>query len=222
MLFDLRSRGRRRAVQVIYLGLALLIGGGLILFGVGTGTGGGGLLNGIGGNGSGNGNGSSVADQQVRAALKGTQLHPTDAAAWSQLVQAYFTAAGQGSNFDSATNTYTTAGKRELARATDAWQHYLTLTKNPDPTLADLAGHAYGQQAQYAQEAAAWQYVVQASPNAAKGYECLAFSAYAAKHTRLGDLAAAKAISLAPKLQRLTLKQALTASKTQPLYAQQC
>ena len=32
MLFDLRGRGRRRVVQVVYLGLALLLGGGLVLF----------------------------------------------------------------------------------------------------------------------------------------------------------------------------------------------
>ena len=35
MLFDLRGRGRRRTVQAIYLGLAILLGGGLIFFGVG-------------------------------------------------------------------------------------------------------------------------------------------------------------------------------------------
>ena len=45
MLFDLRSRGRRRAVRVIYVGLAVLMFGGLVLFGVGAGNGLGGLLN---------------------------------------------------------------------------------------------------------------------------------------------------------------------------------
>ena len=35
MLFDLRGRGRRRAVKIIYLGLAILLGGGLVFFGVG-------------------------------------------------------------------------------------------------------------------------------------------------------------------------------------------
>ena len=45
MLFDLRGRHRRRAVKVIYVGLALLIGVGLIGFGIGGGLGGGGLLN---------------------------------------------------------------------------------------------------------------------------------------------------------------------------------
>ena len=45
MLFDLRGRGRRRTVQVIYIGLALLIGIGLVGFGIGGGFGSGGLLN---------------------------------------------------------------------------------------------------------------------------------------------------------------------------------
>ena len=54
MLFDLRGRGRRRTVQVIYLSLAILMGGGLVLFGIGGGTNGG-LFDAIGG-----GSGSSA------------------------------------------------------------------------------------------------------------------------------------------------------------------
>jgi len=53
MLFDLRGRGRRRTVQVVYLGLAVLMFVGLVLFGVGAGNGFGGLLNAFTGNGSG-------------------------------------------------------------------------------------------------------------------------------------------------------------------------
>ena len=41
MLFDLRGRGRRRTVQVIYLSLAILMGGGLVLFGIGSSSSGG-------------------------------------------------------------------------------------------------------------------------------------------------------------------------------------
>ena len=54
----------------------------------------------------------------------------------------------------------------------------------------------------------------------AKGFECLAASAYAAKETRKAQLAAAKAISLAPEVERLTLKQEMEAAKTSPLVAQ--
>ena len=44
MLFDLRGRGRRATVRVIYIGLAVLLGVGLVGFGIGGGFGGGGLL----------------------------------------------------------------------------------------------------------------------------------------------------------------------------------
>ena len=50
MLFDLRGRGRRRTVKTIYIGLAVLIGVGLVGFGVGGGLGGGGILNATSGN----------------------------------------------------------------------------------------------------------------------------------------------------------------------------
>jgi predicted Zn-dependent protease len=220
MLFDLRGRGRRRTVQAVYLGLAILIGGGLVLFGVGTGTGGGGLLNGIGGNGSSNQN--QVVSAQEKTALKGVKKNPNSASAWSALVQARWSAAGQGNNFNTATGTFTATGKKKLTAATQAWQHYLKLTKNPDPNLAVLAARAYAALGSYGGAASAWEIETAASPNALKGYECLAVSAYAAKQTRKGDLALGKALSLAPKAQRAVLKTQISAAKTQPTVAQQC
>jgi hypothetical protein len=220
MLFDLRGRGRRRTVQAVYLGLAILIGGGLVLFGVGTGTGGGGLLNGIGGSGS--GNQTQVVSAQEKAALKAVKANPNSAAAWSALVQARWSSAGQGSNFDTATNTFTASGRKELARATQAWQRYLQLTTNADPNLAILAARAYAALGNYGGEASAWEVETMASPNEVKGFECLAVSAYAAKQTRKGDLAMGKALSLVPKAQRTTLQNAIVAAKTQPTIAQQC
>src|SRR5215217_1581794 len=63
MLFDLRGRGRRRTVQVIYLSLAILMGGGLVLFGIGGATSGG-LFDAI----SGDGNTSSGTEALERTA----------------------------------------------------------------------------------------------------------------------------------------------------------
>jgi predicted Zn-dependent protease len=220
VLFDLRGRGRRRTVQAVYLGLAILIGGGLVLFGVGTGTGGGGLLNGLGGNGSGNQN--QVVSSQEKAALKAVKKNPNSAAAWSELVQARWSTAAQGNNYNAATATFTASGKKKLAGATQAWQRYLQLTKNPDPDLAVLAARAYGGLGNYGGAASAWEVETTANPNQFKGYECLAVSAYAAKQTRKGDLALAKALSLAPKAQRSLIKTQITAAKTQPSVAQQC
>jgi hypothetical protein len=221
MLFDLRSRGRRRTVQAVYLMLAILLGGGLVLFGVGAGNGLGGLLNAFNGGGSNSGQ-KSVVSAQEKSAIKATQQDPNSAAAWANLVQARWTAAGQGSNFNSSTGQFTASGLNELKLATQDWQKYLALTKNPDPNLAVLAARAYAGQQNYAGEASAWDIETLAQPNAAKGFECLAVSAYAAGQTRKGDLAEAKALTLVPKAQQTLLKQSINQAKTTPSVAQQC
>ncbi len=138
------------------------------------------------------------------------------------LVTARWSSAGQGNNYNTATGTFTAAGKNELTLMTQAWQHYLTLTKNPDPNVAILAARGYGQLGQYSQQAQAWDLQTLANPTAAKGYECLAAAAYAAKQTRKGDLAAAKALSLVPKATAATLKLQLKQAKTDPTVAQSC
>jgi tetratricopeptide (TPR) repeat protein len=218
MLFDLRSRGRRRTVQVVYLGLAILIGGGLVLFGVGTGSGNGGLLNAFGG-------GSSNQSQQFSAAektaLKQTRRNPSNPAAWAALETARFQNASSNNGFNTTTGTYTTAGKKELANAVAAWQRYLALTKAPQNNLAIFAGTAYSALGQYADAASAWEFATQSDPSAVKSFECLAMTAYAASQSRKGDLAAAKAESLVPKATRKTLSSQIALAKTQPSVAQE-
>lgn len=220
MLFDLRSRGRRRTVQAVYLGLAVLMGGGLVLFGVGTGNGNGGLLNAFGGGGSGNQKQGLSAEE--RSALAATRLHPSDPSAWAKLVQARWQNANTGTNYNSTTATFSAGGKQELSALAQGWQRYTQLTSKPDPDLAILAARAYGQLGNYSGEASAWEIQTLANPNAANGYICLAASAYAAKQNRKGDLAAAKAESLVPKASRTTVKQQLAAAKLSPQLAQNC
>jgi hypothetical protein len=221
MLFDLRSRGRRRTVQAVYLGLAIILGAGLVLFGVGAGNGFGGILNAFTGNGS-SGAQKAVVSQAEKQALRETALRPKDPTAWSDLVEARWTNANQGANYDANTGTFTASGKQELSKLAHDWQQYTNLTKKPDPNLAILAARAYGQLGNYAGEANAWEIQTLANPSAAKGFECLAAAAYAAKQTRKGDLASAKAESLVPKASRSQIKLALTQAKTNPQVAQQC
>ena len=221
MLFDLRSRGRRRTVQAVYLGLAILMGGGLVLFGVGAGNGLGGLLNAFNGGGSSSGQ-KAVVSAQEEQAIKQTQQSPNDPAGWANLLQARWTSAGQGADFNTSTGQFTKSGLNELNLATQAWQRYLQLEKNPDPNLAVLAARAYAGQQNYAGEASAWDIETSADPTAVKGFECLAVSAYAAGQTRKGDLASAKALSMVPKAQQALLKNQLNSAKTQPSVAQQC
>ena len=125
-------------------------------------------------------------NQITKSALTAVRAHPTDPSSWSALEQAYWDAAHLATSYDSTTGAYSTSGMKLLAKTTDAWQHYIKLTKSPNADVAILAGNAYGPQSAYPQEANAWEYVVQSDPTAVKGYECLAFSAYAAKQTRVG------------------------------------
>lgn len=221
MLFDLRSRGRRRTVQAVYLSLAIILGAGLVLFGVGAGNGFGGILNAFTGNGGGNNQGS-VVNQQEKTALKATQQRPNDPAAWRSLVQArWTTATTDGSNYDSNTGTFTASGKKELAALTRAYARYTALTKNPDADTAILAARAYAKQSNYPGAANAWEDVSAANPNQATAYECLAFNAYAASQSRKGDLASAKALTLLPKASQTQIKQAFKQAQGSPQTAQQ-
>jgi hypothetical protein len=225
MLFDLRSRGRRTMVRVIYVILALVMLSGLILVGVGTGNNNGGLLNAFTNNGSGGGSSQNkVITAQTTKALKAVKKSPDSAAAWRQLVLARFTQAGSGSNYNSTTSTYTKGGTAQLKLALTAWNKYLALTHDkPSLQIAELAAKAGGRTSNWTAASDAWQYVAAAETGlgAAKAFQCLAFSAYAGSNSETGDLAAAKAVSKAPKLDKLELKSAFKSAKKTPTTAQE-
>jgi hypothetical protein len=210
MLFDLRGRGRRRTVQGVYLALAIILGGGLVLFGVGTGSGVGGLLDAFTNNSS-NSN-KPVISQAEKSAVRETQLQPNSSSAWASLVQARYESASQYAN--QTTGAYSNAGISELKGSTQAWQRYLQLTKNPDWTLAQLAARAYAAISDFKNETAAWQIVTRANPNTATYFEDLALSAWSAKENELGDLASDKTLSLTPKAQQSQMKLTLQQLKS--------
>jgi hypothetical protein len=216
MLFDLQSRGRRNFVKVIYLGLAILMGGGLILFGIGTGVGGGGLLDIFD-------SGSSSTSAQVstveKRANREVRLHPQDPQAWADLTRARYQTAGLGENYDQATNTFTTAGREKLRTAATAWHRYLDLNpRHPDGTLARLMATAYSEVGidDPAEAAGAMELVTEDSPSASS-YATLAQYAYLANELRKGDLASAKAVELAPSAQKRIVRGQLAGIRRQLL-----
>jgi hypothetical protein len=217
VLFDLRSKGRRRTMQVVYIGLAILLASGLVLFGIGTGTGGGGLLGGLSGSGSSGNQAGAVGKAAQQAQARVTQ-NPKDTAAWAALIQArYENAQSAGVNNAGFTNF----GKQQLALVSNEYEQYLKLVPKPDVTTATFAARAYSYLADYPQEAATWDQITAQSPTAV-GYKCLALSAYAAKNTGLAELAQAKLLSKVPKSQRKTLAAELQSASTSPKSAQGC
>ena len=217
MLFDLRGRGRRRTVQVIYLSLAILMGGGLVLFGIGGATSGG-LIDAIQGNSS-TTSGTDAFQKRVDALEKRTQTNPQDKAAWARLAGLQFQLAGSGANYDQATGAYTAKGKAILRQASSAWQRHLALAgEKPDTTVANQMVQAYGVTGlrNYAEAVKALEFVIDATPNATfQQYAQLAVLAHGAKQTRKATLSADKAVSLAPKDQRKTLQTQIKTAQQQ-------
>jgi hypothetical protein len=215
MLFDLRGRGRRRTVQAIYLGLAILMGGGLVLFGIGSNTSGG-LFDAISGN-----EGTSATatiDKRIERQLEVTRRRPTDAKAWSALAQSRYQRAGiDGIAADG--QSYTDKGKKHLRLAAQAWERHLALDpKQPDVRTAKFMVQAYQKSGlnELTKAVRALEIVTDAEkPPSSNLYQQLAKLAYDAGETRSGDLAAARAIELAPAKDRKPLRAALKALKTQ-------
>jgi hypothetical protein len=216
MLFDLRGRHRRRAVKVIYIGLALLIGGGLILFGVGAGTGGGGLLNAATEN---SGSGGASFSSQIKKYEKTTARQPNNLAAWEKLTLAVLHESGGEAYVNARTGAPTAKGRELFARASRSWERYLALNPpKPSVELAKLMLRVYGVEGlnQPTSAVQILQLIVAAEPNSAAYYAQLAEYAYKAKNARVGDLASAKAVSLAPATQRARVKKELEAVKKSP------
>src|SRR3712207_2277671 len=124
MLFDLRGTGRRRVVKVVYVTLALLMGGGLVLFGIG-GDVSGGLVDAITERSGSADDTTKRLEERERAATRRARANPDDPAAWATVARARFNLAGVGENLDQATGQYTATGQRWLRSAGDAWQRHL-------------------------------------------------------------------------------------------------
>jgi hypothetical protein len=122
MLFDLRGRGRRRTVQVIYVGLALLFGIGFIGFGVGVGSGGGGILNALTGE---SGAPKASFAGQVKKYQKLVAEQPKSLSAWEGLINAQLHEAGGESSVSNG--KLTSQGKELYSDVARSWNSYLAL-----------------------------------------------------------------------------------------------
>jgi tetratricopeptide (TPR) repeat protein len=217
MLFDLRGRGRRRTVQVIYLSLALLMGGGLVLFGIGGGTNGG-LFDAIGGSGSSNTSTDTVFKDRLAAYERQLKVNPQNQAALIGMTKLRFGNASTGENFNQTQGAFTAKGLAELRQASAAWQRYLaTNPEKPDPGTANLMVQAYGPAGlkQYDKAVTAMEAVIDSRKETANLYAQLAILAAGAKQDRKADLAEQKALDLTPKAQRKQLKSEIDLQKSQ-------
>jgi hypothetical protein len=202
VLFDLHGR-RRRLVQVTYLTLAILMGGGLVLFGIGSDVQGG-LADFFTGS-DGDGSDTALVEDQLEEAEQQLAANPDDQQALAEIARL---------NYQLATTTDAEAralgaifgedAQPRLEAAADAWQRYLEAEPDrPDDVLAFLMVQVYGErglnQPEQAAEAAE---VVAAERREPQAYLTLTQYAALAGDDRQAELAGQRAVDLAPKAQR--------------------
>jgi hypothetical protein len=207
MLFDLRGR-RRRAVQGTYLMLAVLMGGGLVLFGVGSNVSGG-LLNAF--NGGGGSSGDSALQKTIDKQEERLAKQPRNEVLLQSLVRNYYAEATSkrqnGARFPAD-------AKGDLRKAGSYWTRYVAAADKPNPATAGYALQIYDVGAlNRPKEAAKAASILAQQANDAPSYLRLVSYASRAGDTRTADLAGQKAIDLAPKSQRKLVKQQVEALK---------
>jgi|SRR3954452_7109382 len=214
MLFDLRGRGRRRTIQGIYLFLAVLMGGGLIFFGVGgTGVG---LFN----SDNNQGQSTSISNTGLKDAEKQVKTQPQNPAAWANLTRRRF----QSADYDSNQKVFTDQGQlRQVSVAYLRYRRLLGEKKDPDPSLLQQMITVYGETglADFANAAKVADDLSAAQPKNITAFEQLAIYAKVAGQSRQADLAQQKALSLADGKQAAKQIKAVIKQQTQLIQAAQ-
>jgi hypothetical protein len=217
MLFDLRGR-RRRLVQATYLSLAVLMGGGLVLFGIG-GDVSGGLFNAFEGDGGG-GDVNAALEERIDRQEQRLQANPANVAVLQSLVRDNYQLAT--SQQASGATEFPEDARDDLQRAANYWQRYLQAEENPKEATALYALRVYDvgalNQPKQAQRAAT---IIAEAQNNPSAYLQLVAYASLAGDERTADLATQKAVDLAPKNQRKQVKQQAEALKQSQQQTQQ-
>jgi tetratricopeptide (TPR) repeat protein len=208
MLFDLKGK-RKRLVQVVYVGLAVLFGGGLVLFGVG-GNVSGGLVDAF--RGGGGGDTSQFGDLVERAERRAVQ-NPREPKVWLDVVRAQFNLASSPEGSDAESGQLTDRGQQAIIEVAQAWERYLRLKpEKVDANAASFAALAYGALQDYDKAVKTQRLSVEARPSA-NGYFQLADFAYRAGQVDAGDRAAKEAVRRTPSDQRNTVRSLIKDTK---------
>jgi tetratricopeptide (TPR) repeat protein len=208
MLFDVRGR-RKRLIQVVYVGLAILFGGSLIFFGTGSGVQGG-LFDAFSGGGGGD---SSVFGDQYDEARTRARNSPQSPAAQVALVRASYNLAASSEGSDQETGALTDKGQQAITSAATAWERYLDLEpKTLDAGTAQFAALAYGVLQDYDSAAKAQRVAATERPSANAWFQLADFY-YRGGNEEAGDKAAAESIRRTPSDQRNTVRDLIKTSK---------
>ena len=213
MLFDLQGK-RRRVVQVTYVTLAVLMGGGLVLFGIG-GDVQGGLFDAFKDGGSGS-NGNELVEKRIDRNEDRVRQNPRNSAALKRLVRDYYQLA-TAQTVESGAG-FPDDAKDELQKSSRYWKAYLALEPEPvDTSLALLAlqVHDVGALNKPKDALEAARFIADKNEDSSSYLRVVQYAALAGD-TRVADLAGQKAIDLAPKADRKNVEAQVQLAKKPP------
>jgi hypothetical protein len=215
VLFDLTGR-RKRAIQVIYATLAVLMGGGLVLFGIGSDATGG-LFDALGLRDGGGRGGSGAYIDRAERIERQLATKPKDEQLLLELARTRFLAGNSELEGDASTGqqTVTPEAEKQYGEAIGAWEKYLdTKPSRPNTNTAKLIVQAYVGINDADGAAAAQQLVAEAEPSQGT-WSNLALYQYFAFAFAKGDAAAAEAVKLANSAQKSLVRSRLANFKTE-------
>jgi hypothetical protein len=149
------------------------------------------------------------------------QANRQDAAGWAALAKAQYQRVS-AEEYDQNVGGFTEQGRRDLGAVRRSWNEYLKRNpQRPDDTLAIQMVQVLGPGGleDYPAAVRAMEIVTEQREPSTGLFQQLAGLSYAAGQNRKGDLAAARAVELAPKEDRASVKQNLEAAKAQATQA---
>lgn len=199
MLFDLQGP-RKTFVKTIYIGLVVLMGGGLVLFGIGSDVQGG-FADLFGAS-----NSTGTAKSNVKKYAKQVEKDPKDKDALANLIAARYTLAGDPANYDDKTNTFSDDGEAQLKMMIGEWKTYEKIA-GKKPNIATMnfvvSGYLGLQDAKGATKVQ--QLITEQQPSASNYLALMLYASYAGEQL-VASGAEARALQVATKDEKKDVK----------------
>ncbi len=208
MLFDLQGP-RKTFVKVIYLGLAILMGGGLVLFGIGSDVQGG-FADVFSTSST-----TKQARNNVEKYAEQVQKDPKNKTALQSLIGARYTLAADEENFNQETGEFSEEGTKQLNLLKANWETYLKLTDNkPEVGPANFAVSAYLGLNDAKGAADAQAILTRIQPNPSNYLALMLYASYAGQ-TLIASGAEQRALEVATKEERAEVREQIKEIKSQ-------
>lgn len=202
MLFDLQGR-RKSAIKAVYLSLAILLGGGLVLFGVGSN-----VQGGLADLFTGGSTGSGEIKKQIKKDQEALAKDPKNGKLYVNLMADRLQLASDPDNLNAKQTAYKDSGKAQLRLLLKDWQKYRKVVKVPEKSALGYVVGAYVGLEDAKGATRTQRMLAGLEPKANNYLELMRLAIYAGDN-RLVELSKIKALELAKPSQMIVVNRAI-------------